>query len=129
MLMRFMMYGVIGWCMEILWTGLHSLFRKDFRLVANTSIWMFFIYGLAIFLEPVVDLMTALPIIARGGVYVVCIFMVEYLTGRLLKKANICPWDYSHSKYHVGGIIRFDYAPAWFAAGLIFEGIYRYIAG
>ncbi len=125
MILRFLLYGVIGWCMEILWTGLHSFLNKDFRLMANTSIWMFFIYGLAIFLEPIYLTFKAFPIVVRGGVYVICIFIVEYATGNLLKKADICPWDYSHSKYNVKGIIRWDYAPVWFICGLIFEGVYR----
>ncbi len=111
--------------MEIIWTGFHSFLKKDYKLTANTSIWMFFIYGLGIFLEPVCDSLNPLPVIFRGGVYVVCIFTVEYITGGLLKKAKICPWDYSHSKFHYKGVIRFDYAPAWFAAGLIFERIYH----
>jgi len=117
----------MGWCMEILWTGLHSLFRKDFRLTANTSIWMFPIYGLAVFLEPVCDIMMPLPIVLRGAAYVVFIFAAEYAVGTALKRLRVCPWDYSGSRFHVKGIIRLDYAPVWFAAGLIIEFIHRRI--
>ena len=51
------------------------------------------------------------------------IFAGEYLTGSLLKRHNACPWDYSSSPYSVRGLIRLDYAPYWFGAGLIFEKI------
>lgn len=110
--------------MEVFWTGMHSLIKKDYTLSANTSIWMFFIYGLAVFLEPICDMLMNYPVYLRGGVYVVCIFSIEYLTGSFLKSAKLCPWDYSHSKYNVAGIIRLDYAPAWFVAGLLFERIH-----
>ncbi len=125
MLTRFLIYGFMGWCMEIIWTGVISLLRKDFKLMASTSLWMFFIYGAAIFLEPFFNIMSSYPLVIRGGVYAACIFFVEYLTGTLLKKADACPWDYSDCKYSVSGVIRLDYAPAWFAAGLIYEYVYR----
>jgi len=111
--------------MEILWTGIHSLFRKDFRLVSTTSIWMFFIYGLAVFLEPICNITNGFPVLVRGGIYTVCIFTVEYVTGRLLKLCKLCPWDYSGSPLCIKGVIRLDYAPVWFVAGLIFEGVYH----
>jgi len=114
--------------MEILWTGAASLLRRDFKLSANTSIWMFFIYGSVLFLEPVCDMLAPYPIIIRGCVYVICIFAAEYLTGLALRRARICPWDYSGSAYNVHGVISLNYAPAWFAAGLVFEAMYRFLA-
>lgn len=127
MLTRFLIYGMLGWCMEILWTGAASLLRGDFKLGANTSIWMFFIYGAAVFLEPVCDLMSPYPLIVRGGVYMVCVFAAEYLSGMALARADICPWDYSDSPYSVQGVIRIDYAPVWFAVGLVFETVYLFL--
>jgi hypothetical protein len=56
-----------------------------------------------------------------------CIFAAEYVSGSLLKRADICPWDYSEARYHVKGLIRWDYAPAWFAVGLIFERAYFWL--
>ena len=41
----FLLCGLCGWCMEILFTALHSLRRRDLRLTGNTSLWMFPIYG------------------------------------------------------------------------------------
>ena len=52
-----------------------------------------------------------------------CIFGAEYLSGSFLKRCGCCPWDYSHARYNIRGVIRLDYAPFWFAAGLFFEKI------
>lgn len=54
-----------------------------------------------------------------------CIYAGEYISGSLLKKRDFCPWDYSRSRIHYRGLIRFDYAPLWFTAGLLFEKILK----
>ncbi|NLK21631.1 MAG: hypothetical protein GX308_06030 [Epulopiscium sp.] len=123
---RFVVYGFIGWSMEIIWTGLKSLIKKDIKLTGNTSIWMFPIYGLTVFLEPLCKRIKKRHVVFRGGVYTICIFVVEFATGSLLKKIlGVCPWDYGKRRFSVRGLIRLDYAPAWFAAGLIFEWLYH----
>ena len=124
MLIRFILYGAIGCLMEVFWTGLGSLINKDFKLRSNTSIWMFFIYGMVVFLEPIYLLIQPFPIVFRGVIYSLCIFAGEYITGGFLKRGNLCPWDYTNSRYSVQGLIRLDYAPVWFAAGLIFERVF-----
>ena len=43
----------------------------------------------------------------------------------LLRKKSICPWDYGRSKWNVDRVIRLDFAPYWFGAGLIFERLLR----
>ena len=110
--------------MEVFWTGLGSLINKDYKLRSNTSIWMFFIYGMVVLLEPIYLLISPLPMLIRGMVYALCILAGEYVTGGILKRGNLCPWDYSHIRYNVQGVIRFDYLPAWMVAGLIFERIF-----
>jgi uncharacterized membrane protein len=124
MFTRFIIYGTLGCLMEVFWTGLGALIQKKYALKATTSLWMFFIYGSAVFLEPVLRIAAPFPWLARGIIYTGCIFAAEYITGRVLKTAEICPWDYSGSRFHVHGLIRWDYAPAWFAVGLIFERVY-----
>ncbi|MCK8823839.1 putative ABC transporter permease [Fuchsiella alkaliacetigena] len=126
MTIRFIIYGLLGWCLEVFWTGLGSLTAGQSDLRAWTSLWMFPIYGLAIFLEPIYDKIKDWPIITRGGIYTLLIFSVEYLTGwLLLNTVGVFPWDYSHSPFSINGIIRLDYAPAWFIVGLLFERLYE----
>ena len=126
MFKAYVIFGILGWIMEILWTGINSLIKRNFKLTSSTSIWMFFIYGAAAFLSPVCDLVSPFPVLLRGGVYVVCIFAAEFVSGSMLKQINVCPWDYSHNKYNINGVIRLDYMPVWFTAGMIFEFVHKY---
>lgn len=110
--------------MEIIYTALRSCNKTEQpKLMGNTSIWMFPIYGMACFLNPVCRLLKGKSPVLRGGVYTCCIFVGEFFTGSLLKKIDACPWDYSKSPLNVKGLIRLDYAPLWFGAGLLFEKI------
>ncbi|MBF8984086.1 hypothetical protein IZY60_11105 [Lutibacter sp. B2] len=125
MILRVIIYGLAGWCIEVFWTGFNSLLKGDVTLRGWTYIWMFFIYGLAIFLEPIHNRLRKNSIFVRGGVYTLLIFAVEFATGMLLRNIiGVCPWDYSSSIYSVGGLIRLDYAPLWCMAGLLFEKLH-----
>lgn len=118
---NFFICGLTGWCMEILFTSFGALRKKNLKLIGQTSIWMFPIYGMAAVIEPVSHHMKGVPTIFRGMVYSLGIFICEYVSGSLLKRHDLCPWDYSKAKFNIGGIIRLDYAPLWMAVGLIFE--------
>ena len=115
--------GLTGWCMEIIYTSLYSFRNKNYKLVGNTSIWMFPIYGMASLLYPLCRLLKGKNILLRGGIYTCIIFAGEFLSGTLLQKIKACPWDYSNARLNVKGLIRLDYAPLWFGAGLLFEKI------
>ena len=122
---KFILCGTLGWCMEIIFTGLGSLKDHEHRLTTRTSIWMFPIYGMACFLRPLCRLMKGKNLLLRGSVYTCCIFAGEFVSGSLLKRHGACPWDYSRAKYNIKGLVRLDYAPLWFGAGLLFEKIIR----
>lgn len=66
-------------------------------------------------------LLNGKSVLVRGSVYAGGIFLTEYLSGMFLKKRGLCPWDYSHAKLNVNGVIRLDYAPVWFLTGLLYE--------
>lgn len=119
----FILCGVLGWCIEIIFTALGSLRQRDFHLKGVTSLWMFPIYGLSILIIPVSKLLKNKSAFIRGTVYMCMIFLVEYTSGHLLKSHKMCPWDYSKSKLNYEGIIRLDYAPCWFATGLLYEKV------
>lgn len=107
--------------MEILFTALNAFRRREMKLIGNTSLWMFPIYGTAALIGPLYRLIRRLPALLRSMIYSAGIFSFEFLCGSLLKKRGACPWDYSESKYNLHGVIRLDYAPIWMVAGLIFE--------
>ena len=118
---KFILCGIIGWCMEILFTGLHSLLVKDYTLAGKTSILMFPIYGMVCVFSPLSQKLKTKSTFLRGSIYTAFIFAGEFLSGLFLKKHRICPWDYSRAKFNIKGVIRLDYAPLWFTAGLFFE--------
>ena len=102
-----------------------SLLKKDVSLRAFTSLWMFFIYGMAVFMEPVFIASGGLPFFIRGLIYMLLIFCAEYLTGYLLERSiGKCPWNYEGAALSVYGLIRLDYEPVWFAVGIIYENVY-----
>jgi uncharacterized membrane protein len=125
---RFIAYGLIGWCGEVLFTGVHDFAKvRDLRLPSRTSLWMFPIYGLmAPLYEPLHDAMRGrLPAPLRGVVYAAGFFTYEYATGWLLRQIlGQAPWDYAYASRHVDGLIRLDYAPLWAAAGLAMEPLH-----
>lgn len=115
--------GAAGWCMEILWTGLHAAGRREWKMTGQSSLWMFPIYGMAACIGPLAGGMKKLPVLVRGSFYMTGIFAVEYTTGLILKRYHMCPWDYSESPWNYKGVIRLDYAPVWFLTGLVYEKI------
>ena len=127
--MRFLIYGMAGWCFEIFFTGIkHGIQSKgtDWSLSGKSYLWMLPIYGLAAFLfEPLHDSLRGFPWIVRGLIYSCGIFAVEFQTGWILRKfTGRCPWDYSEKRFHFYGLIRWDYAPLWFLFGLCLERLH-----
>ncbi|MDR0272385.1 MAG: putative ABC transporter permease [Clostridiales bacterium] len=124
MITRFFIYGALGCLMEVLWTGLCAIKDNNVKMSSQTSLWMFLIYGMVIFLEPFFHMVSPLHFMLRGMIYAALIFAGEFVTGSLLKKADACPWDYSHMRYNVKGIISANYIPAWITLGLFYEQVY-----
>lgn len=57
----------------------------------------------------------------RGSIYAALIFAAEYVSGSLLWKKDLCPWDYEKARWNVSRLIRLDYFPCWAATGLLME--------
>ena len=122
MIYRFFIYGLCGWNVEVLWTGLCALIKSgDYNMMGHTSVWMFFIYGAGgLLLERIHNSISGLRWWERGTVWMYSIFIIELLSGFLLSLINIYPWKYE-GIFSVGGFIRLDYAPLWFTLGMVFE--------
>lgn len=121
LLKNFFKCGLLGWCLEITFTALHSLQKRDFKLMGQTSLWMFPIYGSACILAPLFQGLKALPFYIRGCIYAFFIFLGEFISGSFLSAKKLCPWNYGRSRWHIKEVIRLDYFPNWFLAGLLFE--------
>lgn len=118
---KFLLCGLTGWCMEILFTSFDALLYGDARLLGRTSIWMFPIYGMAALISPIYIKIKHWPVLLRGLFYGVAIMVGEFISGSVLRFFGVCPWDYSDSFLNIDGLVRLDYYPLWVCAGLVFE--------
>lgn len=132
MLIRFVLYGILGWCVEIVWSALTDRIRgkqRDWRLLGHTSLWMFLIYGLlAPLYEPLHDFIRPMHWFMRGALYMLGIWAVEYATGWLLRRlTGECPWDYSELRGNLHGLVAWEYGPVWFTFGLALEPVHDFL--
>lgn len=125
MFTQFMIFGTIGMLAEVVFNSIKGLLaERSYELKGHTSVWMFPIYGLIAFVFPLVSFrLGSLPWFVRGVIYMLLFYIVEYVTGLILRKLKVCPWNYP-PKYSLNGLIYFPYAPLWFFAGLGVEKIY-----
>lgn len=127
MWIRFVLYGLGGWCGEVLFTALtESLLKRDWRLAGTTYLWMFPIYGLlAVLYEPVHDLIRAYPLLGRAAIWAVGFTAVELISGWLIERiSGRCPWDYSAKRLAINAYIRWDFFPVWAVIGLALEPVH-----
>ncbi|MBQ3105646.1 MAG: hypothetical protein IJC59_07305 [Lachnospiraceae bacterium] len=121
---NFFYCGILGWCVEILFTAFQNFRYRNWKLQGTTSLWMFPIYGCGCALALPYRILKKAPAFYRGLSYMLLIFTGEYISGRLLTGKQACPWDYSASRYQIHNVIRLDYAPGWFCLGLLIERIF-----
>ena len=126
-MMRFIIYGLLGWNIEVLWTGWCSLTSGDFNMIGRTSLWMFLIYGAGgLIFEKVFSKISRKSLFVRGLIWMCLIFAIEFISGSFLRLIGITPWYYD-GFFSVAGLIRLDYGPLWFLVGIVFEKIYYVI--
>jgi hypothetical protein len=118
----------VGVAAEVLFTAFTAPAGGK-RLIGFSYVWMFPIYALLypgfLFLGPVLN---ALPWWARASAYAAGIMVFELLTGLVLRAAlGEAPWEpgYRGKRWCVFGLVRLDYFPAWAAAALGFEAVFR----
>lgn len=119
----FLKCGITGWCLEIIFTAIGALRRREMQLVGQTSLYMFPIYGCAAVFKPLFIVIRRFAPVTRGLIYALFIFLGEFVSGTILENRSLCPWNYSRHRWHIKGLIRLDFLPFWFIAGLLFERI------
>lgn len=115
---RAIAYGVAGLIGELAFTGARGHPR--------TSLWMLPVYSLVAPLhEPLHDRLRTRPLRTRASAYAIGFSVVEYGSGRVLRHLRgAAPWDYSHARFHLQGLVRADYLPVWGVVGLAFERLH-----
>jgi uncharacterized membrane protein len=90
---------------------------------------MFPIYGLiAVFYEPVHDLIRDFPILVRALIWSLGFTTVELITGWLITRVTgRCPWDYSGKRFAINAYIRWDFFIVWALIGLALEPVHDFL--
>lgn len=132
--LRIFFYGLHGFFDEIVFTSSIDFITsgfKDWTLKGHTSLWAFFIYGLCSYSVECMYLYlkknTNISMPIRGLIYVVWVYMWEFSWGFVLRMFNACPWDYSHMKWNLYGLITLQYFPFWYLASLYQEILTDYL--
>lgn len=129
MLLRFFIYGGLGWCAEIVWTAARKKITgeaPDWLLMGETSLWAFSLYGMVAFMfEPLHDALRGQFILLRASVYLVGFWVIEYIGGWLLwQVTGKKPWDYARSPGgSLNGLIRWNFVFVWPLVGLALEPV------
>lgn len=128
-LLKLLVYGHLGFLIEIWFTGIHSvIFDKDKNATAVTYLPMCLVYGVAsLILEAVSDVLPW-PFYFKAFVYVFIIYLMEGTSGWLLKKlTGRIPWEYPKSFWAPMQLINLKYFPFWFGVALAFDPITSFL--
>ena len=126
-LRRFGIYGLLGWCVEIVFTATRTAVAGtgDRRLQGVSYLWMLPVYGAGgLALEAVHGGTRRQAWWTRAASYAAACLVLEYASGWALRRmTGACPWDYGDRGINVDGLARLDYAPYWAVAGLAAEPV------
>lgn len=124
-LVRLYVYALHGCVCEVAFTASWNwYYTRDLRLPGYTSLWSLLIYSSAIFFME--GLSASLkqrhfPLLLRLIIYTLFIYLWEFSWGVFLRMLEACPWDYSHFKYNIIGLVTLEYAGPWAMAALLAE--------
>lgn len=128
--LRVLFFALLGLLIEVFFTGVGRIFKGDWDMEGNASPWMMPVYGLlGLFVAPVSDALKRhrISLIPRALLYMMLIFVVEYLFGALFDLVGLEIWNYSRRPLNLHGYITLTYAPFWFFLGLWLEYLHRRI--
>ena len=132
MMLTFAAFGVST---EVVFTAFTSLITQEpmcdkplASMAGRSYVWMLFIYGaIPLFAFYIYNRVKHLHVLVRLFLYVLIVYVVEFTTGYILQLATgKCPWQYT-SGWHVMGLIRLDYFPAWAIFCWLVERLYVFV--
>lgn len=133
---KFLLYGLLGMLIEVLFTGVSSLVGRNWKATGHTYLDMLPVYeATAIVLELVSEALPW-PFWAKAFVYVPIIYGAEGLSGWAIKTftgwlqrgfgghgGGLILWDYGTSRWTPFGLINLKYAPWWLGLAMVFDPI------
>ncbi len=129
---RFIMFAVLGLTMEVMFTGISGLISyRNISMNGHSSPWMMIDYGLLGIITPWLRnplKAKKIPLPFRAVVYMIGIFIVEYVSGIIFHKVlGLRIWDYSNLRWNLHGQITLMYIPAWYSLSLGVEKLYEWV--
>ena len=79
--------------------GLHSLLAGQRTMNGKTSLLMFPIHGCAAVIAPLYARNLHVSLFLPGLLYMFGFYLVEFVSGSILKEFEMCPWDYSGAAF------------------------------
>jgi uncharacterized membrane protein len=126
--LRVILFALLGLLIELFFTSFGSLAKGNFNMRGHSSPWMMPVYGLlGVCIGPVTEPLKRckVPLIARAILYMLGIFLVEYIAGAIFYRMGLQIWDYSKRPLNLHGYITLTYAPFWLFLGLWIEYLYK----
>lgn len=126
---RFLIFALCGMLGEVFYTALLNGWNGNLNLHGQSSPWMMIDYGLlGVILMPIATQLKklGLPLAARAFVYMLLIYLVEYVSGIIFTWGlGLRVWSYEGIPYNLHGQIMLYSAPIWYTLGLVAEYAYR----
>ena len=125
---RFLIFGFLGMLMEVCFGALAALKNGNWNMHGHSSPWMMIDYGLiGVILMPMARplIRKKIPLVFRAVVYMLAIFLVEFVSGWIFDLCGLEIWDYSSLPYNLYGYITLVFVPYWYGLGLVVEYLYR----
>ena len=130
-LLQALLFGILGLLVEDVFTGIKALLRGDRRGTTTSYLYMLVVWAVGgLFFHLVAPGVESLPLIARWLVWMVLVYVMEALSGALLKKwLGLVPWDYSESRGSaLGGTVNLLYFPYWLGLAVAVGPVLHFVA-
>ena len=127
---RVLLFALFGLLIQVFFTSTDRLRSGNWVMYGHTSPWMMLDYGLlGIAVGPICTYLSRkhIPLLGRAVVYMLGIFLVEYVSGHIFTYFGLHIWDYSNLPLNLQGQITLTFAPLWYFLGLWLEFLYRRI--
>jgi hypothetical protein len=126
------LFAVLGLGLETLFTAALDWQDDPKRhLRGHSSLWYLPLYATApLILKALLPRIDAWAWPVRGLIYMVLLFALEYVSMgalRLLLGESPSEKSYYTRHWNIHGLVRLDFAPAWFVAGLLLEWVYTHV--
>jgi hypothetical protein len=141
--LRILLYGLLGISGEVVFTSITASLlgwnrrpgrppAPNWRLEGYSYLWMLPFYAASGWLYERLTLALqagGVPLLARGVIYMAVFYAIEFVFGWLTERLiGVCPWDYREvTRWTWRGYVRLEFAPIWYALGILLEGPVAYL--